>query len=76
MKIFTPAHPVQGFLQESYCQMAAWTARLFSLSFPAQWAAFNDPVDIFIIPVQANLLVGEIIEKRCKCLTSRFKFGR
>lgn len=51
--------------------MATWT---LGLPLPAQWAALVIPDDVFLIPFQADLLVGIVIEHSSKCFNSGLEF--
>jgi hypothetical protein len=49
-------------------------ARRIGLPPPADRAALNIPVNRFLVPVQANTLVGKVVKQSRKGFTSIFKF--
>jgi hypothetical protein len=70
-KILAPADPIQGLLEQPDRQV---TARRFGLPFPAYGTALDVPIDIFLIPFQADTLVGKVVKQGRKGFTAIFEF--
>jgi hypothetical protein len=68
---FASTDPKQGLLQQTHRQMAT---SAFGLPLPAQRTALDVPEQVFIIPFQADLLIGIFVEKGRKGFTARLKF--
>ena len=73
IKYFSPAYPIQRFLQQAHCKMADG---LFSFSFPAQRTLINMPENFIIFFFNTYFLIGVLVKKIRKRLGTCMQFCR